>query len=387
MRLYRLRLTVSHVRTTIRALPKLTALARWSDHRLLPVARKPAYRRFLDLAAICLRWGEVSSTYYGQGIDRVGRRVRRDYMPYPLFRRIRDSRNRSSGTGQPFDYICLLQDKRLFERYFGIAGLPVIPTVCELRPEGVELDSGETCRFSELTAALGPRTLFCKPRYGIHGNDAFRLEIRDDALVVDGEPTAPAALAQRIQAPYLCQERIVQHPDLARPHPGSVNTLRIVTYNNAPTPEILFISLKIGADGAATDNGSATRCIVRMAETGECYEIGFWKGPGHTFAETREHHQTGVRFRDCPAPFFSECLDLVQRAHRWLPGVYSVGWDVAVTPHGPKLLEGNDDWSGATAMNYDDVQRRFLELHGWRIPQSARGRPVADPQPEPHGLE
>ncbi|MEX0606543.1 MAG: sugar-transfer associated ATP-grasp domain-containing protein, partial [Halofilum sp. (in: g-proteobacteria)] len=268
--LNRLRLPIRRIRATARAWPEIAGLARWADHRLTPVARKPRYRRLLDLAYISLRWGEVSSAYYGQGVDGVGHTVRRDFMPYPAFRRIRDSRNRSSGTSKPYDYICLLQDKRLFERYFALGGLPVVPTVCELRPEGVELDGGNPCTFTELAGALGPaRTLFCKPRHGIHAHDAFCLDTSQDGLLVDDEPTSPQSLAKRIQGPYLCQERIIQHAALARPHPGSVNTVRIVTVITERSPEVLFASLKIGADGAITDNGGTTRVIARAhPETG-----------------------------------------------------------------------------------------------------------------------
>ncbi len=390
MRLYRLRLMASRLHATGRALPELAALARWPDHRVTPAAaRKPVYHRFLELVYISLRWGEVSSTYYGQGVDRIGQRVRHDYMPYSLFRRIRDSRNRASGAGKPFDNVCLLQDKRLFERYFGAGGLPVLATVCELRPEGVELASGDECGYGELAAVLGDsRSLFCKPRHGIHGHDAFRLDVHEGVLLVDGEATAPESLARRIEAPCLCQERLIQHAALAQPHPGSVNTLRIVTLNHAGTPEVLFASLRIGADGAVTDNAGAMRCIVRVhADTGACYETGFWKGPGQAFSETAAHRQTGVALRDCRVPFYDECLDLVRRAHRWLPGIYSVGWDLAITPDGPRLVEGNDDWSGSTTMNYPEVRRRFLELHGWRPREESGPQPAAQPQPEPHGLE
>lgn len=383
MRMYRLRLIVSRIRNTMRSLPEIAALARWSDHRLTPVARKPMPRRLIELMYIQLRWGEVSSAYYGQDCDRVGRSVN-GFIAYPEFRRIRDSRNRA-GPGKPFDYVCLLQDKALFAHYFGVGGLPVIPTVCELRPDGIELTTGERHDYAEMAPRLGPsRALFCKPRHGIHGNDAFGLEIRDGQLLVDGEATTPQALAQRIQAPYLCQDQIVQHEELARPHPESVNTLRLVTVHDRRTPEVLCASLKLGADRAVTDNGGATRYIVRLnPETGRCYEVGYRKGPGHAFVETTEHPQTGVSMADCHVPFYSECLDLVRRAHQWLPGVYSVGWDVALTPDGPRLLEGNDDWSGSTLLNYADLRQRFLELHQLRTatPEHPQSSETAVPQP------
>lgn len=372
---HQLREATSRTLDTARALSEIAQIARLPDHRRAPVARKPTYRRFLDLAYISLRWGEVSSGYYAQDTDRVGRRVRDHYMPYPVFRSIRDSRNRSRGTGEPFDYICLLQDKRLFERYFAVAGLPVMSTVCEISPErGLEFDGRSGRSFRELGETLGtPVSLFCKPRFGIHGHDAFRLDLAEDGVFVDGESTDTDALARRIREPCICQRRILQHPDLARLHPESVNTLRIVTFRDGHKPEVLFASLKLGADGHVTDNGGDHRCIVRVdTGTGQCYETGYWKQATHSFEEVTCHCQTGVRFCDCSVPRYDECVDLACRAHDWLPGIYSVGWDLAVTPDGPVLLEGNDDWSGSTTMSYADVRERFLRIHDLEAPAAAQ---------------
>ena len=36
-------------------------------------------------------------------------------------------------------------------------------------------------------------------------------------------------------------------------------------------------------------------------------------------------------------------LALAAAAHRTFPSVLRVGWDLAITPDGPLLIEGNDD--------------------------------------------
>lgn len=42
-----------------------------------------------------------------------------------------------------------------------------------------------------------------------------------------------------------------------------------------------------------------------------------------------------------------EAADLCVRLHDDLPGLHSVGWDVAFTPDGPIVIEGNDNWNGS----------------------------------------
>ena len=43
-------------------------------------------------------------------------------------------------------------------------------------------------------------------------------------------------------------------------------------------------------------------------------------------------------------PHLSEALDLAVRAHTLLPGLRTVGWDIAITENGCVLVEGNDAW-------------------------------------------
>ena len=47
-------------------------------------------------------------------------------------------------------------------------------------------------------------------------------------------------------------------------------------------------------------------------------------------------------FEGVALPFFSEVLQMVEAAHATvLPGVHFLGWDVALTPEGPRLIDCN----------------------------------------------
>ena len=43
-------------------------------------------------------------------------------------------------------------------------------------------------------------------------------------------------------------------------------------------------------------------------------------------------------------PYWNEVRELVKNVHAKLPDIRSIGWDVAITPNGPVLIEGNDNW-------------------------------------------
>jgi hypothetical protein len=214
-------------------------------------------------------------------------------------------------------------------------------------------------------AAGEHQRLFCKPQCGIRGANTFILDIGESGLFIDGAPADIAMLENRLgNEVYLFQRPIVQHEQISQLHPTSVNTLRVVTYRNAGAAEVLSVSLRMGADGDITDNAGGNRVFAGIRDgDGRLMETGY-RATGERFFETRAHPTTGIRFRDCVIPYYRECLDLARRAHSWTPGVYSVGWDIAVTPEGPRLVEGNDDWSGRVMLMIPGFRERVLHAHG-----------------------
>ena len=43
---------------------------------------------------------------------------------------------------------------------------------------------------------------------------------------------------------------------------------------------------------------------------------------------------------------------------RYLYGMHSIGWDVAITENGPAIIEANEDWDGSFAMCSEDCFRK-----------------------------
>ncbi len=54
------------------------------------------------------------------------------------------------------------------------------------------------------------------------------------------------------------------------------------------------------------------------------------------------HPNTGYPIKGAKIPMWKESLALIKEAGEILPQIGYVGWDVAVTPTGPVLIEGNN---------------------------------------------
>lgn len=194
------------------------------------------------------------------------------------------------------------------------------------------------------------------------------IEIIDAAGIGD-----PDELHARLLAggQVLVETKLVQHPDLARLNPGSVNTLRVITYRRDDEVAVLAQVLKIGND-EPVDNFGRKGMQTTLDEHGFARWGAFDKNGRKYYA----HPVTGVGIPGTQVPMWAEVLDMVDRAARVVPEVPYVGWDIAITPTGPAIIEGNYD-SGVFQMKPSMSEvRTGLRPHYEAMTGVRIGRPV-----------
>lgn len=143
---------------------------------------------------------------------------------------------------------------------------------------------------------------------------------------------------------WTIEHKIIQHPEYAKFNPCSVNTLRIYTVRDVSTGEIRFLPsiFRVGAWGNNVDNWARGGLIIRIYEDGSLGEYGFFRPKYGTKATI--HPDTGIVFKGQKLPFAKESFEFVKKMHRYLYGIHSIGWDIAVTESGPIVVEANDNW-------------------------------------------
>ena len=75
------------------------------------------------------------------------------------------------------------------------------------------------------------------------------------------------------------------------------------------------------------------------------FDIGELKGKGFTAMKTgsemfTEHPTTKFHLPGYKIPFFKESIELCKKFASYIPNRI-IGWDVAITPNGPIIIEGN----------------------------------------------
>lgn len=193
---------------------------------------------------------------------------------------------------------------------------------------------GEKATAEEFADFLrGQEAIFAKPNHGACGNGVEKLRVADFA-----DPAAMLDYA-RGKKLFVLEHVLPQHPDMARLHPQSVNTMRIVTDLVGDTVYIAYIVVKIGRGGGCCDNTGQGGMLCRVdPETETICSVA----TDDYFNVFEKHPDTGVTFKGYRIPMLPEAIALAKQAALEIPQMRHVGWDVAITPDGPAIIEGNE---------------------------------------------
>ncbi len=137
------------------------------------------------------------------------------------------------------------------------------------------------------------------------------------------------------------QQGVVQHSAINAIYSKSVNTIRIDTYiDDLNIPHVLSTTMRIGSGGNTVDNVSSGGFFVPAdLVSGELlpHALQSMIFGGKKFTK---HPDTGFEFRGFKIPYFQEAKDLCLSTSMIIPNRL-IGWDIAITPHGPIIIEGN----------------------------------------------
>ena len=331
---------------------------------------KSTWRRVADNVAWTVQHGRANPFYYAFGMDREGEDPGA-FMSVPEMMTVISGQIEEDGAEHP---AAVLKDKYFFALVAQALGHPSPRVLALLTPSGVELPSPRRrVPFEAFVAQSAATEGFAKAAGGQKGAGAFALRLGDGQAWIDGEPASVAEIAGRVDGQFLFQERIVQHPALDALHAASVNTLRVVTVLRGGRAEPLAAALRVGVGGTPVDNWSAGGLVVGVdLASGALFGDGYFKpgcgGDLRYGGAVERHPDSGIALDGYALPLVPEAVRLAQQVHLDMGGPRSIGWDLALTPSGPCVVEGNSHWSGAMYMAIDPgFKARYVEMADVRV--------------------
>ena len=178
------------------------------------------------------------------------------------------------------------------------------------------------------------RKFVAKPLDSSLGN-GFRIVNRDENNTAD-------TLYEELTRVYsnrsfLIEDLVVQCAEMARPHPSSINTVRITTLLLNDRVELIHPFVRFGQGNAIVDNGGAGGIICPLdPETGQTIEAR-----DEHYRRYDRHPQSNLPLIGFQIPRWEEAKKLARELALIVPDCRYVGWDLALTDDGWLVIEGN----------------------------------------------
>ncbi len=236
----------------------------------------------------------------------------------------------------------------------GLGGL-LAPLIGLVSPHGFTSYS----EFKSLNDALAVhKKLLLKPMEGNAGRGIFAMS--------EGQNL-------RFGTAYVIEGLVPAHPYGAAIFPGTLNTIRMTAIRDVKTRRFFLLDPihRFGTSKSApVDNFSqGGLCSLVDLESGRI-SAARWN-LAMTQSETHSHHpETGAVIEDVVIPKWEQAKALLLEVSERFPDLQVIGWDVAITPEGVCLIEGNAGTPAVTLSQLfrpillDPRVRDFLAHHG-----------------------
>lgn len=177
-----------------------------------------------------------------------------------------------------------------------------------------------------------------KPTLGGTWGVGVKLIQSTNGIVTDTNRSVKDLFASYKQC-YIVQERLEQHPDLAKLNPTSLNTIRVMSYHRGNEVIILYAVIRIGRKGQIIDNETAGGIKADIdLQTGRIMGCAMGSPTEGRMPLT----DVGTSTDGYQIPCFDKVMETVKEMHLRIPYFNLIGWDMSVDKEGkPTLIEWN----------------------------------------------
>lgn len=281
-------------------------------------------------------------------------------------------------TLNPQQWEPILKNKSIFYRYCMALDIP-IPKLYAVFFKNA---AGWTCNgtilknrndWEEFLKTQLPQEFVIKPARGALGRD-IQIFTRTKNSFTDAfqNPKLPndiynEMLKNQRYDNFIIQQKLKNHREIFRlTATDHLQTMRIITFvDDNAQPHILRAHIKLIIGQNVIDNFENGRTgniqVVASTSTGRLKNAITMTQNGRGTKTIKTHPKTKKTFKGFQLPLWPQTRTLIEKtAMKFLP-VRTIGWDVAITPKGPVILEGNIWWNPPNQHQCMDVLTNTLE--------------------------
>ncbi len=175
------------------------------------------------------------------------------------------------------------------------------------------------------------KEIFAKPLNGTHGDNMQKIKINE----WKDKNLYQYLMEQNL---FLVEELVIQEKTMSSLNPSSINTIRVISIFKDNKSKIIAAYSRIGC-GKIVDNFNAGGMVAPIdIKTGKI----IYPAVNKKNLVFDVHPESNTTIKGFQIPEWEHVKNLVLEAAKVVPQVGLVGWDVAISDHGPLLIEGNE---------------------------------------------
>lgn len=241
------------------------------------------------------------------------------------------------------DYLMISEDKELTYQVLNSMGVRQPKLILQYK-NGVFYDHQKTViscsAVDKIILESKAEKLFLKPTGGLGGKGIMVFNNKDRFVDSEDNILSSKFIQKTLgnKENYIIQEGLVQHEELNKVYPKSVNTIRAYTHVVDGKAKLLFSLFRMGHGGKQIDNASQKGYVCAIdPNTGELSEYAI----SRLFERAYHHPDTNFIFKGNKIPFWKDIKDFVVNIAMKTEYFGFVGWDIAYTVDGPAVIEIN----------------------------------------------
>lgn len=161
------------------------------------------------------------------------------------------------------------------------------------------------------------------------------------------------------KGPFVIEELIEQGEEIARMHPQSVNSLRVMTFVLGKKVHIIGITWRIGVGDAVIDNAGSGGIYASVDPVNGFVQSDAIDFRGKHF---NVHPNTQVQILGYRLPKWNEALSMIEEMATAVRGTTLISWDIAFSVNGWLMVEANDN-GGWRVMQSNKMEGKKKELY------------------------
>ena len=305
--------------------------------------KKSKIKVIRELCKWIIKERSFNNMYYAFGLNIAGTK-QREFIGKNEFLNIKAKveREMKSRAANNHNYDVITKDKFYANSVLTANGIDCIENLAVIHNSMVYYNNGMKEELESILQLKYPT--FIKNTVMEAGTGLLECEVSGSDFLINGEQSSLEELKKRLGSKtWIIQRKQKAHTEIRKINATALNTTRIVTIYDGRDPVYLTGFQSLATGSATTDSWDKGSIYVGIdPERNSLKKYGYYNPWVENKSRVTEHPDSAIEFAGYKISDLQRAVKLCIKAHSILFFNFIIGWDVALTEEGPRILEANE---------------------------------------------